>query len=235
MMKRVKRLIALTAALGLTASLTACGGSGAGGLSKEDAEVYVTGMLEENYYGTASDAYKKLMDVEDKDITDTYEESMEVEVEYFLYNYNIEYASDELREELVELYKEIYSHARFEVVSAAEQDDGSYSVKVTVEPINIVHLVEEKLDEALEPWYEKYPTEVQDELDEEGLKAADAEWADIIFKAYKDKLPEIGNLEAKSTTVQLEKDEDGLYSIVSDDFYRLDALILDYPYYEAEA
>ena len=229
-MKNIKRMGLLALILALGMSLTACGGKS--GLSKDEAMTYVTGIIEENYLGTASDEFKKLVDIDDDDVASTYEGSMDAEVEYFIYNYAIEYPTDEQQEEIKELYKEIYSHLKFEVVSAAEQDDGSFSVKVTIYPIDIAHLAEEELETALEPWYEKYPTEVQENMSEEEKMTADAEWARIIVDAFQSKLPEIGNLDAQSTTVQLEKDEDGYYSITDEDFYRMDAMVIDYPYYE---
>lgn len=233
MRNTVKRVAALMVSLCLTASLTACGGGETSEeLTKEDALVYVAGLLEENYYGTASDEYMKLVGIDEDDVEATYHQSMEVGVEFFIYNYSIESPTDKLREDLEEMYEEIYSQAKFQVVSAAQQEDGSYSVKVTVSPLNIAHLAEETLEEALEPWYEKYPTEVLEEMDEDSLKAADEEWAKIIYNAYQDKLDEMGYLSEQSISVQLEMDEDGYYCITNDDFYRLDALTLDYPYYE---
>lgn len=232
-MKNYARVAAWGVLLGLVISLTGCGvGGGGGSLSKENAEAYVAGILEENYLGTASEAYKRLMEKDDDDVSEIYEMSMEAETDYFFHHYSIENPTEELHKEVEELCGEIYTHARFQVVSAAEQDDGSFSVKVTVEPIDIVHLVEEGLEEKLEPWYKKYPTEVQDRMSEEELQAADAEWARIIVDAFREKLPETGNLEEQSVSVLLEKDEDGYYALSQEEFNRLDALILDYPYPE---
>ena len=235
-MKKHKRVIALGVLLTMVMSLAACSGGEGGGeghsLSKENAVDYVTGVLEESYLGVASEAYKQLVERDDDDVSAVYEASMEAEAEYFIYHYSIEEPTDELRKELKELCKEIYGHSKFQVVSAAEQDDGSFSVKVTVEPIDIAHLAEKDLEEAVKPWQEKYPTEVQDRMSEEELQAADAEWAEIIVNAFREKLPETGNLEEQSLSVLLEKDEDGYYILSQEEFNRLDALIIDYPYYE---
>lgn len=126
------------------------------------------------------------------------------------------------------MYAEIYKHAKFEVVSAAEQDDGSFSVKINVEPINIVQLVEADWEEVMDPFYEKYPMDVQNSMTDEEYQAMDEEWARMIVDLYLEKLPETSNLESQSTTVQLEKDTDGYYIITEDDFNRLDGMIIDY-------
>ena len=225
-MKRVKHVGLLALAAALAVSLTACGGSG---LSKDDAVTYVTGVIEENWLGDASEEFKKLVDKTDEEVRAAYEASMDSEAEYFISNYAVEYPTDALREELRELYKEICGHTKFEVVSAAGQDDGSFSVKVTVYPIDIAHLAEEELAAALEPWREKYPAEEQDGMSEEERKAADAERARIILDTFRSKLPETDNLYAKSTAVQLERNSDGYYAITSDDLSRLSAMIIDYP------
>ncbi len=225
-----KRVCALALALGLSVCLASCGEKS--GLSKEDAAVYVQGVIEENYLGTCSKEYMDLVGIGYGDVDAAYEASIQAEVSYFIYNYSIEHPTDELREELTELYEDIYKQIKFEVVSAAEQDDGSFSVKVSVDPLNIAHLAEEKLDEALEPFYEKYTAADVENMSDEEYEAVDQEWAGIILDAFQTSLPEMGYLETQSVSVQLEKDEDGYYAITDDDFRRLDALVIDYPYDE---
>ena len=61
----------------------------------------------------------------------------------------------------------------------------------------------------------------------------DQEWAQLILELVREKMPEIGNQTSQSIVVQVEKNEDGYYSIVSDDFSKLHDLILDYSGTEA--
>lgn len=224
MKKLTKRLSALALAIGLGLSLTACGG----GLSKFDAVAYMDGLLKETYLGEFDKNYMELVGIDETEAQETYETSLEAETEFFLYFYDIEYPTDEMRQEIKDMYAEIYKHAKFEVVSAAEQDDGSFSVKINVEPINIVQLVEEDWEEIMDPFYEKYPVDVQNSMTEEEYQVMDEEWARMIVDLYLEKLPETSNLESQSTTVQLEKDTDGYYIITEEDFNRLDGMIIDY-------
>lgn len=225
MKKLTKRLSALALAIGLGLSLTACGG---GGLSKFDAVAYMDGLLKETYLGEFDKNYMELVGIDETEAQETYETSLEAETEFFLYFYDIEYPTDEMRQEIKDMYAEIYKHAKFEVVSAAEQDDGSFSVKINVEPINIVQLVEADWEEVMDPFYEKYTMDVQNSMTDEEYQAMDEEWARMIVDLYLEKLPETSNLESQSTTVQLEKDTDGYYIITEDDFNRLDGMIIDY-------
>ena len=129
------------------------------------------------------------------------------------------------------MYAEIYAHAWFEVVSAAEQDDGSFSVKVNVEPIDIVRLVDADWAETVQPFYDEYPYEVQSAMEEEAYRAMDAQWARLVVDLYQEKLSETGNLAAQTVTVQLERDRDGNYAITSEDLGRLDEAVIDYSVY----
>lgn len=227
MKKLTRRISALALALGLGLTLAACGGSG---LSKFDAVAYVDGLLKETYLGEFDKGFMELVGITEAEAQDTYENCLEVETQHFMseYMYAIEYPTDELIQEIQDMYAEIYSHAKFEVVSAAEQDDGSFSVKVNVEPIDIYQLAEADWETTMAPFFEKYPPEVQDNMTDAEYEAMDQEWARMIVDLYKEKLPETGNLPVQSIVVQLEKDEDGYYSITDQDFSNLDALIIDY-------
>ena len=226
-MKKMKRFAALALALGLTLTLGACKKSG---LSTFDATAYVEGLLKETYLGEFDEGYMTLVGITEEEAQATYENSLDVESNNFYYFYDIEYPTEEFHEKMMDLYKRIYAHAKFEVVSAAAQDDGSFSVKLSIEPINIVQLAEAKFEEAMQPFYDKYPMEVQQAMDvgDEKYVAMDQEYAQMILDLYESVMPEIGNEEAQSLSVQIEKGEDGYYSLTDDDFNRIDSLIINY-------
>ena len=224
-MKKMKRFAALALALGLTLTLGACKKSG---LSTFDAKAYVEGLLKETYLGEFDEGYMTLVGITEEEAQATYENSLDVESNNFYYFYDIEYPTEEFHEKMMDLYKRIYAHAKFEVVSAAAQDDGSFSVKLSIEPINIVQLAEAKFEEAMQPFYDKYPMEVQQAMSDAEYEAMDQEYAQMILDLYESVMPEIGNEEVQSLVVQIEMDAEGYYSLNDPDFGRIDELIINY-------
>ena len=225
-----KRGAALTLALALCLSLTSCREESATtkGFTAHDAEVYVNGLIRENYLGKADESYLELVDTHAEDVEALYKSALSMDVEYFFYMYDIDYPTDEMREEVEKLYREIYPHIKYEIVSAAEQEDGSFSVKLNVYPIDIAQTVNEAMNDATEKFYEKYPQETLNTMRDEEYEKVDGEWAQIILDLYKEALKEIGNMTEKSISVQVEQNSDGVYTMNSEDFGRLDELIIDY-------
>lgn len=225
-MKLRRKLTALLTALALALTLTAC--------QKEepqaefDAKVYVEGLIQGTYLGEFSPEYLELVGLTEEEAKNTYENSLYWGAYAFAYLYSIEYPQ-EFYEELQELYREIYTHIQYEVISTTRYyADGAFAVQVDIAPIDIVQKVESKLDEVLKPFFEKYPSEVQNTMTTQDYQEFDAEWARLIIDTYKETLPETGNLEKRSVTVKLEKNEEGYYSISSEEFKKLDALVIDY-------
>ncbi len=225
-----KKGIALALALGLCLSLTSCGGGTAStkGFTTHDAEVYVDGLIKENYLGQAEEAYLELVNIHEEDVTALYEEALSIDVDYFFYMYDIDYPTEEMHQEVEDLYREIYKFTKYEIVSAAQQEDGSFSVKLNVYPIDIAQTVNEAMNDATEKFYEKYPQETLNTMRDEEYEKVDGEWAQIILDLYKEALKEIGNMTEKSISVQVEQNSDGVYTMNSEDFGRLDELIIDY-------
>ena len=226
MEKLTRRFGALALALSLWLTLAACGAHS--GLSKRDAKTYVDGLLRETYLGEFDADYLQMVGSDEDEAQKTYDSGLDTEAKFFMGLYQIEYPTEEIRQEVRAMYAEIYRHAKFEVVSAAGQDDGSFSVKVSVEPIDIVRLVDAAWAETVQPFYEEYPREEQNAMGEEDYRAMDAQWARLVLDLYQKKLPEMGNLAAQTLTVQLEQDRDGNYAITSEDLGRLDETIIDY-------
>lgn len=208
-----KKLTSLALAAALALGLAACGGGEGEKLNSFDAKVYVDGLLRENYLGEYPPEYLELVGISQEEAEYVYQTSLSVEVSNCLYYYDIDYPTDELRQSLTKLYKNIYSHAKFEVISAAEQEDGSYAVKVSVEPIDTIRLAEDKWADALKEFCEKYPAEVRNAMSDEEYQAMDKEHADIVLEVLQSVVKDTGNLEAEEILVQITRDEEGIYSL----------------------
>lgn len=223
------RKAALVLTLILCLGLAACGGeTTTKGFTTHDAEVYVDGLIKENYLGQAEEAYLELVGIDRDDVETLYDSTLDMDVEYFFFMYDIDNHTDEMHQQVKDMYREIYRSTKYEVVSAAQQEDGSFSVKVTVYPIDIAQTVSEMLNDATKNFREKYPQDKINAMRDSEYEKMENEWAQMILDLYKDALKEIGNMTERSISVQIEQDSEGLYTINSEDFARLDELIIDY-------
>lgn len=229
MRRLFKRACALIPALALVLSLTACGG---GGVSAFDATKYIQGLLDKTYLGEF-DEYMKVVDITENECEDDYISGLESEAEYFASVFQIDNLTDDIKADIVDLYKEIYSYSKYTVSAATKQDDKTYSVKVTVEPIDIFHLVADTLNGgAADDFNAQYDdvdvASMSDDEYDTFYAAYDAAWAQLIIDLTREKLPELGYLDSSSLLVQVAEDEDGLWGIPQSDFDNLDWLIIDY-------
>lgn len=224
-----KRGAAPVLILCLLLSLAACVGEAeTKGFTTHDAEVYVDGLIQENYLGQGPEEYLELVDIDMTDVEALYDNALDMDAEYFFFMYDIDDHTEEMHQQVKDLYREIYKSTKYEVVSAAQQEDGSFSVKVNVCPIDIAQTVSEMLNDATKEFHEKYPQDEINAMRDSEYEKMEKEWAEMILGLYEDALKEIGNMTERSVSVQIEQDSDGLYTINSEDFARLDALIIDY-------
>lgn len=224
-MKRMKRSIALCLVLVMALTLTACGG----GVTAKDATALVQGNLDEIYLGKFDPEYLKLVDITEADARETYEEGLEVEAEVFAYYFDISNMTDEIKAEIIDLYKEIYAWSKYTVGEASKLDESTYAVKVVVSPLDIFVLVDEAFDEAMEPFYTKYANVDISAMSDDEYNAYDKEWADAVIALCREKLPEMGYLEDRSLVIQVTLDEDDYWVMSGDDFNSLDEIIIEYP------
>ena len=136
---------------------------------------------------------------------------------------------DELKAEVVDMYKQVYAKAKYTVDTATEVDDGTFGVKVTVEPLDVFDRVAEALwgdtpDARAEALY----SQDVDSMTDEEYAAYDAEWCRLVIDLTLEKLPEAEYLEAQSKVVQITLGDDNYWSLDEQDFSDLDWLILDY-------
>ena len=232
----LKKFLAAACGLLLACSLTACGG---GGLTAEDAALYVKGLLDETYLGVFDKDYLALVDLTEEEAEETYRQGLEVSYQYLSKNFQFDdaYVTDETRQEAVDLMAEIYSHARYQVGEAVKTGDG-FPLEVTVQPIDLIPLVVEKyMGEYSDTFSQKYADTTREEVD--ALPADEAEafwiqyendWAMGVVKLFRTHLGELDHLEPVSLIVRVEPDEEGYYTLSDTDFANLDYLILAYTY-----
>jgi len=158
-----------------------------------------------------------------------YLSGIEVEADFFIYYFEIEYPSDEFRNEVIEFYKEIYSHSNYTVGSASKLDDNTYAVKLNVQPIDIIDQVMTDWDAGMAPFWDKYADADVSAMSEEEYKQFDADWGRAILDLAKSKMSSIGYMEEQSLAVQVIRDEDGIWQIADNDFSTIDNAIIYYP------
>ncbi len=225
LMKMMKRLSALLVVAMLAVCLSACGSSFA-----DDVTLLVQGNLDELYLCKFDQEYMELVNTTEEDCMDNYLGGLEMEAEVFAYYFNITNPTDEINEQIIELYKQIYSHSKFTVNPASELDENTYAVKVQVSPIDIFQrVVDAEAAGALDDFYGKYTEAQVNAMSDAEYAAYDAEWANRIIQLCYQELENVDYMEEQSLAIQVSKDSDGFWSITDNDLAAIDELIIYYP------
>lgn len=236
MRKFTKNVLLILITLCMSISLTACSNN-----NEEMVIKLVKGNIASVYLGETDQEYLDLVGETKAENEKIYLDGMRVEAEYFSiywgiidssYGESYDDLSSDLKSSIAELYKEIYSHTKYEVKSAAKQDNESYSVKVLVEPINIMELASDVYEsgeyEPLNVFWTKYAeTDFSTMTDEEYMNYTN-EYGKVIVQLVKDQLPNLGYLEQKSQSIQVELVDDA-WQINGDDFNIFDSYVIFYP------
>lgn len=226
-----KKTLTLIIALALIFTVTACSG---GGYTAADATAQVKGNLDEIYLGEFIPDYLKSVGITEAEAQETYLSGMEYEADYFISYYGMENVTDAQYEEIVDLHKDIYSHAKYEVQPATKQSDGTYAVKVVLSPIDIHNQVDAEWDAFMEEFWGQY-----DDVDVNAMSDDEyAEWYGEVVDNYnqavidlvRSKVAGIGYGDETSVVIQIVQDDEGYYIMDSTGFGTLDSLMISYPY-----
>lgn len=189
------------------------------GVTELNATGYVEGLLDETYKGTWEETYLALVDLTEEEAAASYQAGLEAEYQRFAGYFRLDkYAvSRQTRADFVEYLGQVYAKARYSVDHATRSDSGAWLVEVTVQPILTLAELAKRVP-ALRAEFnarEDVPTADREEA-----------WARMVLEACQSAGMEFG--EKTTIAVRLVADEEGYYSIGTQDFYNLDALILTY-------
>lgn len=220
----MKKILALLLAMVMVVSMAACGAS-----FDESISMLVQGNIDSIYLGRYSEEYLELVNASAEECEQDYLDGIEMEAEYFSYYFDIEYLEDDLKAEIMELYKEIYSHSKYSVSSVSRLDDTTYAVKISVSPIDIVELVSNNFESGMADFYAKYENADIESMSDEEYAQYDRDWADAILAMFYEQLPNLGYKEEQTMALQVVKDSDDMWSISDNDMGSIDTLIIYYP------
>ena len=186
-----------------------------------DATKYVRGVLKNIYLGDSAE-YCEMVDITKEEAADEYEQGVEVEADFFLQYYGIGGVSDEVYQQIVDMYKTIYQQSKFEVQEAVKNGD-DYNVEVLIDPIDVIVNSEEDISAAVDEFIET--ADPEDYPDDQSINDALAE---VVVDVINGNMPKLGWLEQKSIIVKVEKDSEGYYGLTSDAISQLDQDMIAY-------
>jgi hypothetical protein len=129
---KVKKIHSLLVCVVLLLSLTGCGAN------TSNYQAYVKSVITSNYLGV-TDEYVRLTGANEEDAESTYLQNVTRLADNLSMYYNLDISADpELAPAMVDLAKQIYSKAKFDVGTPYKDNNINY-VDVTIYPINIIN------------------------------------------------------------------------------------------------
>lgn len=209
-----KKRVAIIWVLAAVLLLAGCGGG-------FDASGYVRGVLNNIYLGDSAE-YTRMVDITEEEAAEEYEQGIEVEADFFLQYYGIGEVSDDVYQQIVDMYKTIYQQSKFEVQEAVKNGD-DYNVEVLISPIDVIVNSEEDISAAVDEFVAAAdPADYPDDL------SINDALARIVVDVINGNMPELGWQDQKSIIVKVEKDDAGYYGLSSDAISQLDQDMIAY-------
>lgn len=219
-MKHILKIRVITAVLALAMCLGLLCGCGNHSF---DAATYVKGGLDALYLGEVSDEYLELVVENREECLAMYEENMLNEARNFGKMFYVD-VNNEPEEALVQLYKDIFARSKYEVGEATEEN-GGYTVEVTVYPIDLFRTSYEALD-----MYDSEFTQRFADGEFEGIAGNNIEkdYLQGMIDILRGGLEGCGYLDAVTVSLHLTDDGDGVYTINDEDYAELHKNIIAY-------
>lgn len=209
--------------LTMSALLFILGGCSLMGNTKKDYSNYVQALMDVNYKAEY-DNYLAITGVDLNEAEAVYNEGIVNLAGQLMNAYGIENVEgSDLEAQFEELARNIYSHAKYEITDVSKED-GIYSVTVTIYPIDIFAITYDDVNAYIQDMNNKVDQGVYNDYE---LVDYQLEYAEGIIQILNNALPNTGNSDGITVTVQIL--DNGEYYYISDsDFIALDRPIIDF-------
>ena len=213
----IQKLLGLLLVFILTLSLSGCGVT-----KSAHYQTYVKSILTANYLGVFGD-YVSATGANEEDAEALYLQNVTRLANNLSQYYKLDISSDPaLAPAMVDLSKQIYSKAKFEVGKAYKDNNIDY-VDVTIYPIDIIN----QTNDDVVAYIEKFNTAVENgEYDSYTKEEYEYEYATGIIGILAYAVNEVSYAEPQTVTVRIILADDSYY-IGSEDFQKLDLAILN--------
>lgn len=210
----------------LALSAAVCVGLLSGCGSSVPASELVKNNLDLVYLDQYTDDFLKRIDLTKEEAHQQYEQGIQSEVQAFAsyFNIDLDLCDSSISDEIAGLYHQIYPHSKYEVGDTSINGE-TYLVSLTVYPLDIIDQAMSHRTEFGENWQERIDSGEFDDMTEEQHEEA---WANAIIDLVSAQLDSIDYLDPQTISVQVVKEDDGIYRIDSSDFARIDMLMIDY-------
>lgn len=211
-------------------------------ITGEEAQALVQGNLDELYLGKYDESYLDLVDITADEAEAGHLQNILGESEYFSLYWGIvmpengesfDTMDTTVKNEIIDLITEIYTHSKYTVGTPVEQADGSYTVDVTVSPIDVVTRAVEVYESGtyapLNDFNAKYDGEALANMTDAEYAAYSVEYANMIIDLVQAQMDNVGYLADQTITLTVSKDANGAFGADDEGWQNIDTIIIDYP------
>ncbi len=232
-MKSIKKLIvSIALSLVLLLCLSSC--SLFGGF---DAKGLVEGNLDSVFLNEHSSEYLRMVDISREEAEADYRAGLEVEAAIFAsywgiveeaYGESYEDLDEGLKNDIIELLDDIYSHTKYEVGEVTSSSK-LYTVEVTVYPIDVLEQAYYAIEEYTPylTWLEKYAEVDITTMTNAEYATYTTEYGNAIVGLVREQLDNVGYTDARSLAIRVEKVDD-YWTINAEDFDTFDYYVIYY-------
>lgn len=191
------------------------------GNSKKTYANYVTSLLDANYKADFTN-YMKITKATEEEAQSVYDDGIDYLADALMTAYGIkDVEGSDIKDQFKTLAKDVYNHAGYEV-SNVTNTDGTYTVTVTIYPIDLLLITYDDVVAYIENMNKRVAAGDYNDYE---LDAYETEYAQGILDILTAAVPNIGNGDGVDVTVTIQ-DNGEYYYISDDDFLALDKAML---------